>query len=184
MLASHRVFTLTKIKFHLAELITSCLPPSRLLLLPKNEAVLCTCAPKSPCLVSQKAHPICYLGKDKTLEGTASTRALFFGRASSMSVFYIHPRTQDHKNKSGCCFPEKRFSWQKSVVDKIELATQSGPYPFISLDTFKTKMCFDTCRMSKMGLRRKAAITLCWCSSEGEAERITNELVSRRLETF
>jgi len=144
------------------------------------------CAPCSKiALLSFTESSSCLLlGEAQNAGGNSSYKSPLFGRAGSASGFYTHCCTAGCKNKSECCFPEKHFSWQKSVADKIELATQAGTYLSISLDTFKTKMCFDTCRMSKMGLRRKAAITLCWCSTEGEVERITNELVSQRLETF
>lgn len=62
----------------------------------------------------------------------------------------------------------------KSIVCKIELATQMGLYPFFLSGSvpFRTEMCFDTNRLSRVGLCRNAAVTFFPSSSKGGRRRL------------
>lgn len=111
--------------------------------------------------------------------GRMNSGALFVGRAVCICS---HPHMWEGKNKSGCSFHEKHFPWQKSTADNTEL--------WLGLDSIYCCACIclgpyepETAGCWS-GAARAAAQTLCWYSSEGEAKRITNELVCQRLEMF
>lgn len=114
-------------------------------------------------------HKLCAAG------GRTNSGALFVGTATCICS---HPHMGEGKNKSGCSFHEKHFLWQKSTGHNIELWLGLD-YACICLDPYEPETAGWW-----SGVGRAAAQTLCWCSSEGEAKRITNELVCQRLETF
>lgn len=68
-------------------------------------------APNHP-VGCHREHSLCAAG------GRTNPGALCVGTAMCICS---HPLTQDGENKSGCCFHEKHFPWQKSTVDNIEL---------------------------------------------------------------
>lgn len=109
-------------------------------------------------------------------------------RSSSQAVFSellplcknkaVPPSLEEGQSTEGAApvsppFGVRNAFRDKSIVCKTELATQMGLYPFLSGSVpFRTEICFDTNRLSRVGLCRNAAVTFFQSSSKGGRRRL------------